>query len=109
MRQYRLRSPRLGVGIWTRADLDLALGLWGDPAVARYMGGPFSREQVASRLELEVDRYERHGLQYWPLFLHDSGAHVGCCGVAPRGKAIFSPVLSMTNSLSVSPLKTPRT
>jgi [ribosomal protein S5]-alanine N-acetyltransferase len=84
MRQYRLRSLRLGVGIWTRADLDLALGLWGDPAVARYMGGPFSREQVASRLELEVDRYERHGLQYWPLFLYDSGAHVGCCGVAPH-------------------------
>lgn len=84
VRPYRLRSARLGVGIWTRADLDLALGLWGDPVVARYMGGPFSREQVASRLELEVENYERHRLQYWPLFLRDSGVHVGCCGVAPH-------------------------
>lgn len=84
MHSYRLRSARLGVGIWTREDLDLALGLWGDPAVARYMGGPFSCERVAGRLQLEVDNYERHGLQYWPLFLYDSGVHVGCCGVAPH-------------------------
>ena len=84
MRRYRLRSARLGVGVWTAADLDLALGLWGDPAVTRYMGGPFSHEQVADRLQFEIDTYEHHGLQYWPLFLHDSGVHVGCCGVAPH-------------------------
>jgi ribosomal-protein-alanine N-acetyltransferase len=84
MRPYRLRTARLGVGIWTRADLELALGLWGDPAVARYMGGPFSRKQVASRLAHEVETYEHHGLQYWPLFLQAGGEHVGCCGVTPH-------------------------
>ena len=84
MRPYRLRSTRLGIGTWTSADLDLALELWGDPDVARYMGGPFSAGQVADRLEREVDTYERLGLQYWPLFLLATGEHVGCCGVTPH-------------------------
>jgi len=84
MRPYRLRSARLGIGLWTRDDLELAVGLWGDPEVARYMGGPFSRAQVAGRLAHEIDTYARHGLQYWPLFLLDSGEHVGCCGVTPH-------------------------
>ena len=84
MRPYRLRSDRLGIGIWTADDLGLALGLWGDPEVARYMGGPFSRDQVAERLGREVETYARHGLQYWPLFLLDTGEHVGCCGVTPH-------------------------
>ena len=84
MRPYRLQSTRLGVGIWTRADLELALGLWGDPDVARYMGGPFTAQQVVRRLGQEVESYQRHGLQYWPLFLLATGEHVGCCGVAPH-------------------------
>ncbi len=83
-RPYRLRSARLGVGIWTRDDLELAVGLWGDAEVARFMGGPFSSTQVAERLEHEVETYERHGLQYWPLFRLDTGEHVGCCGVTPH-------------------------
>jgi [ribosomal protein S5]-alanine N-acetyltransferase len=84
LRPYRLQSARLGLGIWTRADFDLALGLWGDPEVARYMGGPFTPAQVSRRLEHEVKSYERHGLQYWPLFLLATGEHVGCCGVTPH-------------------------
>jgi RimJ/RimL family protein N-acetyltransferase len=84
MRHYRLTSARLGIGIWTAADLELAHGLWGDPQVARYMGGPFAPAQVAARLEREVDNYARHGVQYWPLFLLNGGEHVGCCGVAPH-------------------------
>jgi ribosomal-protein-alanine N-acetyltransferase len=84
VRPYRLLSARLGIGVWTPADLELAWGLWGNPDVARYMGGPFSPAQVSERLAHEVATYERHGLQYWPLFLLASGEHVGCCGVAPH-------------------------
>ncbi len=84
MRPYRLRSARLGIGIWTRDDSALAFGLWGDPEVARYMGGPFTPERVAERLEREVATYESCGLQYWPLFLRETGEHVGCCGVTPH-------------------------
>jgi [ribosomal protein S5]-alanine N-acetyltransferase len=84
VRPYRLRSARLGIGTWTRDDLALAFGLWGDPQVTRYMGGPFTPARVSDRLEREVATYECCGLQYWPLFLHETGEHVGCCGVAPH-------------------------
>jgi len=87
MRRYRLQTARLGVGVWTAADGDLALGLWGDPEVARYMGGPFTAAQVGERLAREVRTYAECGLQYWPLFLVATGEHVGCCGIAPHDSA----------------------
>ncbi|MBS0393004.1 MAG: GNAT family N-acetyltransferase [Proteobacteria bacterium] len=84
MRDLHLRSARIGAGIWSPDDLDLALGLWGDPQVGRFIGGPFSPAQVAARLEREVRHQRTRGMQYWPLFLLDDGEHVGCCGVAPH-------------------------
>ena len=26
---------------------------------------------------------QEHGIQYWPIFLRESGQHVGCCGLRP--------------------------
>jgi len=81
MRDYFLRSARLGFGIWSAEDLPLALGLWGDPDVTKLTGGPFSPVQVRERLSREIANQERHGLQYWPVFLLQTGEHVGCCGL----------------------------
>jgi [ribosomal protein S5]-alanine N-acetyltransferase len=80
---YFLCSPRLGFRTWTDADLPLALALWGDPAVTRLIGGPFSPEQVAERLRLEQASQAAAGLQYWPVFSLACGAHIGCCGLRP--------------------------
>ncbi len=81
--RYFLRTSRLGFRIWTEADLDLALGLWGDAEVTRLIGGPFSREQVRRRLEQEIINQETYGIQYWPLFFLTDHAHAGCCGLRP--------------------------
>ncbi len=48
MRDYFLRSARLGFGIWTAEDLPLALGLWDDAEVTRLTGGPFTQSRYAS-------------------------------------------------------------
>lgn len=80
---YFLRSERLGFRCWSGADVELAWGLWGDPAVTRLIGGPFSRAQVEEKLRAEIERMEVHGVQYWPVFLLSSGEHVGCCGLRP--------------------------
>ena len=82
-RAYFLRSERLGFGTWEADDVDLALGLWGDPAVTRLFGGPFTEAQVRERLAREMATQAEHGVQYWPVFLLDDGAHVGCCGLRP--------------------------
>jgi RimJ/RimL family protein N-acetyltransferase len=80
---YFLRSQRLGFRLWTEADIDLAMGLWGDPEVTRLIGGPFSIQQVQQRLSCEIATFRGHGVQYWPIFLLTSGEHVGCCGLRP--------------------------
>ncbi len=77
---YFLQSPRLGFRRWTEDDLDLAFQLWGDAEVTRLIGGPFSREYAAARLAREM----ASDLQYWPIFLRETGEHVGCCGLRPH-------------------------
>jgi [ribosomal protein S5]-alanine N-acetyltransferase len=84
VREYFLRTPRLGFSIWTHADVALAFGLWGDPEVTRLTGGPCTAQQVRERLEREIDCQEEHGVQYWPIFLIETGEHVGCCGLRPH-------------------------
>ena len=57
--------------------------LWGDSAVtARIAHGPL--DAVQARLEEQIALARHNGVQYWPLFLRDNGAHVGCCGLRPR-------------------------
>ena len=87
MREYFLRTRRLGFGIWTHADLSLAFGLWGDPEVTRLTGGPFAPQQVRERLEREINNHEQHGVQYWPIFVLETEEHVGCCGLQPHKPA----------------------
>ncbi len=83
MSEYFLRTPRLGFRTWMGADLDLALGLWGDAEVTRLIGGPFSPERVRQRLAQEIANQAAYGIQYWPIFLLTSAEHVGCCGLRP--------------------------
>jgi [ribosomal protein S5]-alanine N-acetyltransferase len=78
---YFLKSARLGFSHWTKDDLPLALAIWGDPAVTRFVGGPFSPEQVAQRLDREIASQRNYNLQYWPIFLLTTGDHVGCAGM----------------------------
>jgi len=80
---YFLKTARLRFRRWSMQDLPLALGLWGDPEVTRFLGGPFSPEQVEERLEREIACFEANAIQYWPIFLLSSGEHVGCAGLRP--------------------------
>ncbi len=39
--------------------------------------------QVRERLIKEIATAKEHGVQYWPVFLHETDEHVGCCGLRP--------------------------
>ncbi len=82
---YFLTTDRLGFRIWRTDDLDLAVVLWSDPEVARYIHaqGPPDRAAVAERLQREIATQDSYGFQYWPIFLRADGDHVGCCGLRP--------------------------
>jgi RimJ/RimL family protein N-acetyltransferase len=66
---------------WTEDDAALAEALWCDPEVTRYFGGAMTRKQAHKRLEMELERERRIGVQYWPMFLRDTGEFVGCAGL----------------------------
>lgn len=83
---FFLRSDRLGFRSWQTSDLPLALALWGDPAVTRFIAvGSLSETQIRARLEREIETLRQHRIQYWPIFLLVGGEHVGCCGLRPHG------------------------
>src|ERR1700692_1001427 len=80
---YLLTSAHFGLRPWTENDLPLALTLWGDPAVTRYLGGPFHATAVHNRLATEIAQFQQTGLQYWPVFCRTDHAHIGCAGLRP--------------------------
>jgi RimJ/RimL family protein N-acetyltransferase len=82
---YFLTSARLGFRPWRPEDVELAVALWGDPLVARFLhgAGPPSRQAIVERLSREMSTQEEHDLSYWPIFRREDGAHVGCCGLRP--------------------------
>jgi RimJ/RimL family protein N-acetyltransferase len=82
-REYFLKTERLGFNYWTADDLPLARQLWGDPDVARFLGGPFTDEQIRQRLDRHLALLRDYNVQYWPIFLLETGDHVGCGGLQP--------------------------
>lgn len=85
MREYFLTTERLGFSVWTTDDLPLAHALWGNPQVTQHISanGMFSEQEIAQRLQREISTREDYGLQYWPFFMRDTGAFIGCCGLRP--------------------------
>ncbi len=81
--EFFLQTKRLAFRRWSPADLPLAISLWGDPEVTRFFGGPFSKEAVQRRLELEISNETAHHVQYWPIFLRSTEEFVGCTGLRP--------------------------
>ncbi len=59
--------------------------LWGDQNVTRYIDarGQLNAEQIKEKLEQEIRRQEKYGVQYWPIFLLGNDDFVGCCGLRP--------------------------
>ena len=65
---YFLKTARIAFRCRSKDDLPLAMSLWGDPEVTKYLGGPFSPQEVRARLENEIATMEAHGIQYRPFF-----------------------------------------
>ena len=84
---YFLRTPRLGFRSWTEDDLPLAMGLWADPEVTRFIDARdrLSEQDVRGLLERQLAFEREHGIQYWPIFLLATGARLSmsdrsiCC------------------------------
>jgi [ribosomal protein S5]-alanine N-acetyltransferase len=80
---YFLQTPRLGFRCWSTEDFPLAVSLWSDVRATRFIGGPFSEEQIQERLSGEMNSMNAQHVQYWPIFWLENGDFAGCCGLRP--------------------------
>ncbi|MDW2800941.1 GNAT family N-acetyltransferase [Clostridium boliviensis] len=85
MREYFIKTKRIGFSVWAASDLDLATQLWGESEVTKYIcsSGTFSGKDISDRLNTELHNNEMYHLQYWPLFELSTGELIGCCGIRP--------------------------
>lgn len=81
--EYFLCTERLGFRFWTEQDIDLAMGLWGDLHVTKYIVAQktLTKDQIRKKLLQEITSAKEYGVQYWPIFLLSNGEHIGCCGL----------------------------
>jgi RimJ/RimL family protein N-acetyltransferase len=80
-----MKTDRIGFSVWSPDDTALAVSLWGDPMVTRYISatGVFSLQDIDRRLKLELSNNKRYGVQYWPIFSLEDDTFLGCCGLRP--------------------------
>jgi ribosomal-protein-alanine N-acetyltransferase len=78
-----LKTTRLIFRPWLETDIELALGLWSDPRVTKFIDTreKLSADDVRSLLFQEIASEKEYGVQYWPIFLRSNNDHVGCCGL----------------------------
>lgn len=80
---YFLKTSRVGFSLWSMEQQENAMTLWGDFEVTKLIGGPFSVKQQLERLEREIESYHNYQVQYWPIYLLESGEFIGCGGFRP--------------------------
>lgn len=85
MRNFFIKTKRIGFSKWNEADLNLATQLWGDEEVTRFIcsTGIFTSEDIIHRLETEIQNDKLFHMQYWPIFELSTEELIGCCGIRP--------------------------
>ena len=76
-----LATERLVFRPFTPDDLALIIELHSDPLVQRYMGGPWSEQEMQETLHRFVQQQAGQGYAKWAAFLRD-GTFVGRAGVS---------------------------
>jgi len=76
-----LRTPRLLLRTFRRDDLPLYAALNADPEVARWLGGPLSREHSDDIAEWANQCFEEEGIGLLAVERREDGALLGMCGL----------------------------
>lgn len=84
-KEYFMKTEHIGFSYWTDADLELAIQLWGDKDVTRYIcaTGEFTQQNIMDRLNAEINNGKKYQVQYWPIFDLMTDELIGCCGLRP--------------------------
>ena len=85
MRNFFLKTDRIGFSKWNCDDQELAELLWVDSEVTKFIcaSGVFTQEDIINRLNTEIANDEKYQIQYWPIFELATDELIGCCGLRP--------------------------
>ena len=79
-----LETPRLRLRPQKPADLSFLVGLWSDPEVTRFMGGPRDPEELARSFQQVALDPGADKFDLWPVEERQSGRLVGHCGLLEK-------------------------
>ena len=85
MKDYFMKTDRIGFSTWKSDDIILAHKLWGEKNVTKFIcsNGIFSEDDIKNRLSIEVSNMEKYNIQYCPIFNLSNEDLIGCCGLRP--------------------------
>lgn len=85
LRQYFMKTERIGFSRWQSSDRQLAELLWGDPDVTHFISanGVFTQQDIQNRLDTEIKNNTKYHVQYWPVFELTTSELIGCGGLRP--------------------------
>ncbi len=77
----QIETARLMLRSLQASDVDVLVGLWSDPEVTHYMGGPRDSAQVRRTLEDELQAHTEDHIHFWVVVEKVSRRVVGDCGL----------------------------
>ncbi len=75
-----IETSRLRLRHMRHDDLDALFQIWGDPHAMRFYPAPLTREQLAERMEVNLQRYANIGHGLYTILLKTTGEIMGDCG-----------------------------
>jgi [ribosomal protein S5]-alanine N-acetyltransferase len=79
-----LETARLRLRSLRPSDLPFLVGLWADPEVTRYLGGPRDPAELAPSIQRIALDPEAEKFDLWPVEERQSGRLVGHCGLVEK-------------------------
>jgi RimJ/RimL family protein N-acetyltransferase len=83
-----LRTQRLLMRRWRRADLPPFAAMNADPEVMRHFPGTLDRQASDAWAERAMDSLERDGVGLWALEVLDTGDFIGFTGLLPMPEGV---------------------
>jgi len=88
-----IETARLRLRRHEIADFDACAAMWGDMAIARFIGGrPYTREEVWARILRYVGHWALMGYGFWAIEEKSSGEFIGEMGLADFERDIDPPL-----------------
>jgi RimJ/RimL family protein N-acetyltransferase len=101
MDQSELQTDRLRLRRWLPTDREPFAALNADPRVARYLGGPLSREESDALVARIETHFDQRGFGLWAVEIRGGASFAGYIGLAvPRFEAHFTPCVEIGWRLS---------